>query len=120
MGSQPRGSGANAPRFNASGAYNGQRVPSKNTMVSGTFPGNASYFVHDDVSNNNNFTCNDTGVMYDEVDNDVDSLHIDNNETSDCEFIIPLFVDDKETRAIRDSGNLGRFSYNKIWPHQRK
>jgi len=110
MESQPGGSGVYVPRFNApNGTYNRQRVPGKNTMVCGTFPGNASYFVHDDDVRNNdndNFTCSDIGVMYDKVNN-VDGLHTNNNETSDCEFIIPLFVDDKETQAIWDSGNLG-------------
>ena len=102
---QPRAMGVANGSFN-----NGPRFPGRPSAVRNVTSGehNMSYFVRDD-----NVTCDDisarsdASAMHDKTDDIIGSPYVNDNEVTDCEFLIPLWVDNREVTAIRDSGNLG-------------
>ena len=59
------------------------------------------------MSSEDECTCNDADLMHGETDNCVASLYANEDVISDCDLLIPLWLDDKEVLAIRDSGNMG-------------
>ena len=92
----------------ANGSFNnGPRFPGRPSAVT-SGEHNMSYFVRDDnVTCDDNFARSDASAMHDKTDDIVGSPYVNDNEVTDCEFIIPLRVDNQEVTAIRDSGNLG-------------
>ena len=68
---------------------------------------NASYFVHDDMVSDVDCVHNDDVLMHDTACEHADNLYANDDEFADCEFIIPLMLEDQETNGIRDTGNLG-------------
>ena len=92
---------------------NAPRTQARNTLAPFD-KRNAAYFVHDDMVCDVNCTRNDDVLMHDTAREHADNLYANDDEFANCEFIIPLMLEDQETTGIRDTGNLVQFWRQRI------
>ena len=91
---------------NNSSHNNAPRMQARNTLAPFD-KRNAAYFVHDDMICDVDCVHNDDALMHETACEHADNLYANDDEFADCEFIIPLMLEDQETTGIRDTGNLG-------------
>jgi len=91
---------------NNSSHNNAHRMQARNTLAPFD-KRNAAYFVHDDMVSDVDCVHNEDVLMHDAACEHADNLYANDDEFADCEFLIPLMLEDQETTGIRDTGKLG-------------